>query len=148
MPDNEKNESKQTGKQDSERGYEIGMDEAWKANLKMLFDFTFANMKRTYDEYQQVSLEGIKNQQKYQEKVLSDAQQFDNARQNIANQSLQNAVENANFLAKAALRHQDLAVDRQWNVDEVAQLVAQTSTFKDAIAAEVASKIADIVKPK
>ncbi len=134
-------EKTNTNRPDSERGYKIGMDEAWKVNLKALWDFTFANMKRTYDEYQQVSLESIKNQQKYQEKVLSDAQQNDNARQNIANQSLQNAVETANMVSKQAVRHADIAIDRQWNVDEVAELVANTSTFKDAIAAAVAAAV-------
>lgn len=124
-----------------EKEFEIGMDEAWKANMKLMFDFTFANMKRTYDEYQQASLESIKQNQSYVQKVLSDAQQNDNARQGIANQALQNSVETANMISKQAVRHADLAIDRQWNVDEVAQLVANTSTFKDAIAAAVAAAV-------
>jgi hypothetical protein len=133
---------------DSERGYEIGMDEAWKVNMKALFDFTFMNMKRTYDEYQQISLEGIKNQQKYQEKILSDAQQNDNARQILSVQLLQtavqanqNAVETANMVAKQAVRHSDIAIDRQWNIDEVAKYVSDTQVFTDKIAAEVAKQI-------
>jgi hypothetical protein len=131
-----------------ERPYEIGMDEAWKVNMKQMAEMWAANIKRTYDEYQQVSLEGIKNQQKYQEKVLSDAQQHDNARQVIANQALQNAVETANMVSKQAVRHADIAIDRQWNVDEVAQLVAQTSTFKDAIAAAVAAAVNEALAKK
>ena len=106
-----------------------------------MMGFLFANMKRTYDEYQQVSLEGIRNQQKYQEKVLSDAQQNDNTRQTIANQALQNAVETANMVSKQAVRHSDLAIDRQWNIDEVAHLIASSSVFKDAIAAAVAQQV-------
>lgn len=105
-----------------------------------------ANIKRTYDEYQQESLESIKRNRSYVDKVLSDAQQHDNQRQVIANQALQNAVETANLTAKQAVRHADLAIDRQWNVDEVAQLVAQTSTFKDAIAAAVAAAVAEVVQ--
>ena len=101
----------------------------------------YANIKRTYDEYQNESLANFRRVQAYVDKVLSDAQQNDNVRQNIANQALQNAVENANLVGKQAIRHTDLAIDRQWNVDEVAQLVAQTSTFKDAIAAAVAAAV-------
>ena len=110
-------------------------------DMDEMMGFIFANMKRTYDEYQQVSLEGIKNQQKYQEKVLSDAQQNDNARQNVALQALQNSVETANMVSKQAVRHSDIAIDRQWNIDEVAHLIASTSVFKDAIAASVAQQI-------
>ena len=75
----------------------------------------FANVKRTYDEYQQESLESIKRNRTYVDKVLSDALQFDNQRQVIANQSLQNAVETANMVGKQAVRHGDIAIDGQWN---------------------------------
>jgi hypothetical protein len=128
-----------------EREFETGKDESWFVNNKMLFDFTIANMKRTYDEYQQVSLEGIKNQQKYQEKVLSDAQSHFNDTQAINTQALQNAVVTQDMLAKQAVRHGDLAIDRQWNVDEVAQLVAKTPVFLDAIAAAAAKAVTDLM---
>jgi hypothetical protein len=131
-----------------EREFEIGMDESWKANMKMIFDFTLANMKRTADEYQQASLESIKQNQSYVQKILSDAQLHFNSQQNIATQALQNAVETANMVSKQAVRHADLAIDRQWNVDEVAQLVAQVSTFKDAIAAAVAAAVNEALKAK
>lgn len=75
----------------------------------------FANAKRTYDEYQQESLESIKRNRTYVDKVLSDALQYDNQRQVIANQSLQNAVETANMVGKQAVRHGDIAIDGQWN---------------------------------
>ena len=78
----------------------------------------FSNQKRTYDEYQQESLESIKRNRSYVDKVLSDASQHDNAKQNIATQALQNAVETANMVSKQAVRHGDIAIDRQWNVDE------------------------------
>jgi len=124
-----------------ERSFEIGMDELWKFYLGMIA----SNVKRTYDEYQQVSLEGIKNQQKYQEKVLSDAQQSDNARQVIANQALQNAVENANALSKQMLAHTELARDRQWNVDEVSTLTAKTGLQQDIVAASAAAATAAVL---
>lgn len=92
-----------------EREFEIGKDESW-----------FANIKRMYDEYQQESLETIRHQRLHFDKIISDAQQYDNARQNIANQALQNAVETANMVSKQAVRHGDVAIDRQWN-KEVAE---------------------------
>ena len=128
-------------KQSKEREFEVGMDEGYKAVLLSMANFTLANMKRTYDEYQNSSLESIKQNQSYVQKVLSDAQQNDNARQNIANQSLQNAVENANMSAKQAIRHADLAIDRQWNIDEVAMRLTENEVFTDAIAAKVAKVV-------
>jgi predicted YcjX-like family ATPase len=102
---------------------EIGKDDAW-----------FANVKRTYDVYSQHAI-----------KAFTDAQQFDNARQNIANQALQNAVETANMVGKQAVNHMAIAVDRQWNVDEQGYTVTEIlrdNTFKDAIAGEVARAFA------
>ena len=131
-----------------EREFEIGMDEAWKSNMKMMFDFTLANMKRTYDEYQQASLESIKQNQSYVQKILSDAQAHFNTQQNIATQALQNAVVTSDMVAKQAVRHADIAIDRQWNVDEVASLVANTSTMKDAIAAAVVAAVNDALAKK
>ncbi len=101
----------------------------------------FSNQKRTYDEYQHESLESIKRNRSYVDKTLADASQHDNAKQNIANQALQNAVETANMVSKQAVRHGDLAIDRQWNVDEqgyTAENILRDSTFKEAIAAAVA----------
>lgn len=114
-----------------EREFEVGKDEAW-----------FSNIKRTYDEFQHESLESIRRNRTIVDKTLSDAQQHDNARQDIANQALQNAVETANMVGKQAVRHSDLAIDRQWNVDEVAHLVAKTPVFMDAISAATAAAVA------
>ena len=83
-----------------------------------------ANVKRTYDEYQQLSLESARRNRTTVDKFLTDAIQNDNTRQNIANQALQNAVETANLTGKQAVRHADLAIDRQWNMDEVAIVAA------------------------
>lgn len=134
----------QIGVKMREREFETGKDESWAANMKALFDFTLANMKRTYDEYQQASLESIKQNQSYVQKILGDAQSHFNDTQNIATQALQNAVETANLVGKQAVRHADISIDRQWNVDEVAQLVAKTPIFLDAIAAAVAKAVTDM----
>ena len=123
-----------------EREFEIGKDEAW-----------FANVKRTYDEYQHESLESIRRNRSIVDKLVSDAQQFDNQRQTIANQSLQNAVETANMVGKQAVRHSDLAIDRQWNIDEqsyTAQTILNDAAFQDAIASAVAKIVADMASGK
>jgi hypothetical protein len=122
---------------DTERGYEIGKDEAW-----------FANVKRTYDEYQHESLETIRRDRDYTSKVLGDAQQNDNTRQNIANQALQNAVETANMVGKQAVRHGDVAIDRQWNVDEVSALTAKSGVEADAIIAAIVGKVVQELSAK
>jgi len=122
----------------AETGYrqnqDIGQDEAWATNLK-----------RTYDEYQEVSLESIKRNRAIVDKIVSDAQQYDNQRQVIANQSLQNAVETANMVSKQAVRHGDIAIDRQWNVDEQGYTVAQIlgQPYVDAIKAIVVEVMAN-----
>ena len=131
-----------------EREFEVGKDESWFATIKNEHDVVFANVKRTYDEYQQESLESIKVNRSYTQKVLSDAQQYDNQRQNIANQALQNAVETANMIGKQGARHADLAIDRQWNVDEqgyTAENILQQDTAQQAIqmaAVAIAKEIA------
>lgn len=103
---------------------ESAMNTAWKANVK-----------RTYDEYQQESLQAIKENRTVIQKMLSDAQQYDNQRQATANLALSNAVDTANLVNKQAVAHRDLAIDREWNVDEVAQLIAKNPVFMDAMAA-------------
>jgi len=101
----------------------------------------FANKKRTYDEYQQLSLDNIRELRADVAKLRSDAQVNDNTQRIIANQALQNAVETANLVSKQAVRHTDIAVDRQWNLDEHNLYVTEilrSAVFKDAVAAEVA----------
>lgn len=115
-----------------EREFEIGRDEVW-----------FANIKRTFDEYQQLSLDLTRKLNTHFDKLISDAQQHDNGRQTIANQALQNAVETANMTAKQAVRHGDIAIDRQWNVDEVATLVAKSGVETDAFIVLLAQAIKD-----
>ena len=75
-----------------EKGYDIGTSEAWQAN-----------MKRMYDEYQRLSLDGADR----------NRLAFDNV-QNVALQALQNAVETANMIGKQAIAHRDIAINSEW----------------------------------
>jgi len=119
---------------------------AWQANIKGGSDVWLANMKRTYDEYQQESLESIREQRLVFHKLMSDAQQYDNQRQSIANQALQNAVETANMVGKQSTRHSDVAIDHQWN-EEPAQAASEaeilrTMTIDDASLKAIGATVA------
>jgi hypothetical protein len=43
---------------------------------------------------------------------------------NLSTQILQNAIESANLVSKQAIRHTDIAIDREWNIDEQSVAVA------------------------
>jgi hypothetical protein len=98
---------------------DIGQNEAWAVNIKRLVEDALSISA----EVAATGVESIKRNRAIVDKIVSDAQQFDNQRQVIANQSLQNAVETANMVSKQAIRHSDIAIDRQWNVDEQAWVV-------------------------
>jgi hypothetical protein len=104
----------------AEREFEIGKDEAW-----------FANVKRTYDEFQDISLTAARRSQT----------DFDGIR-NVSLQALQNAVETANMIGKQAVAHRDIAIDREWNVDEVSTLVAKSGVQADSMVVLLARAIA------
>jgi hypothetical protein len=122
-----------------ERTYDIGEGEAWKFN-----------MKRMADEYQHESLESIRRNRSYIDNKLSNAEQNDLFKHNVANQALQNAVETANMVAKQAVRHSDIAIDRQWNIDEQAGFVAKilNSIQDPATSAAMAVAIANAMLKK
>lgn len=105
---------------------DIGGDEAWQANLK-----------RAYDEYQHESLTDVRKQRGYAD-----------VRENIMNQALQNAVETANMIAKQAVAHRDIAIDREWNVDEVSTLTAKSGAQADAMIAILAEAVARRLQDK
>jgi len=51
------------------------------------------------------------------------------------------------MVGKQTVRHADLAVDRQWNVDEQAyasQAILNDATFQDALSTIVAKVVADM----
>jgi len=142
----------------AEREFETASDEFFKNQSQVNAGYgnvLFANIKRTYDEYQQESLESIKRNRTIVDKLVSDAQQFDNQRQVIANQALQNSVETANMVAKQAVRHGDIAIDGQWNpVQQGAgdTLTARAVSIDDvslkAIGAVVAAAVAEALSKK
>ena len=147
-----------------EREFEIGKDEAWSSQMLEKDSNYFANRKRTYDEYQDVSLQtirqarrqaedlhhasldAVRNNRSHFDKLMSDAQQHDNQRQAIANQALQNAVETANIVSKQSIRNSDLSTDRQWNINETDSLSAKSGVQSDALVAALATAIAKVME--
>ncbi len=86
---------------------DIGIEESWSANVKRMFD-----------EYQHESLESIRRTRAHFDKLMSDAQAHADARQHLATQALQNAVETANMIGKQAVAHRDLAIHHEWGKHE------------------------------
>lgn len=65
---------------------------------------TFANIKRTYDVYQDLDIQAARQ-------ALTEQTRLNQ----IASQALQNAVETANLVSEQAVRHGDIAIDGEWN---------------------------------
>jgi hypothetical protein len=108
----------------------------------------------TYDEYQHESLESIRRNRTIVDKMVSDAQQYDNQRQVIANNALSLAVSRDNEAMLKCQKHSELAADHLWNPIQqgVADAVTMRSVTIDdaslkAIGALVAAAVADALKP-
>lgn len=91
---------------------DVGQAEAW-----------IANMKRLFDEFVAESLTDQRARRVLFERLSQNALSTDERLANVSLQALQNAVETANMVGKQSVRHGDIAIDRQWNVDEQASKV-------------------------
>jgi len=103
-----------------EKGYDIGTSEAWQANLKGQFDL-----------FQDAGMESIRRSRSF------------------ADQIIQNAITVAKQLDTQAVRHNDLAADRQWNIDEsgyTARSILSDEVFKDAIKEAVVEAVQAVKK--
>jgi len=99
-----------------------------------------ANQKRSYDQAQTTDLMTQFGDTTHRGNLNS-----------IATQALQNAVETANMVSKQAVRHSDIAIDRQWNLDEQGYQAVEAlrgNTFKDALAAAVAAAVSEALSKK
>jgi hypothetical protein len=104
-------------------------------NDKFMEAINRLNAKRTYDQAQSFD-QGVQYNDVISRQRINQ----------VAEQALQNAVETANMVGKQAVRHAEIAIDRQWNVDEQGYTVAEIlrdNTFKEAIAATVANALKD-----
>ena len=126
----------------TERSFEVGMDEFFKAASANSYN----NMKRTYDDYQDLDLARARADIYGVEMARIEERKSSAERDKIATQALQNAVETANMVAKQAVRHGDLSIDRQWNVDEVSTLTAKSGIQADAMIVMLAEALAQALK--
>lgn len=128
----------------AESEFETGSDEFFKKSSQgsaLFSDMIVLNAKRTYDEFQHESLTDVRETRELFQRLAQNAVSHDENIQNVSLQALQNAVETANMVGKQAVRHGDIAIDRQWNVDEQGYTVAEIlrdEAFKEAIVAAVA----------
>jgi len=93
----------------------------------------FSNDKLTFDLTREAEMNGIHRRSDLAEKL-----------DNISVQALQNAVETSNMVGKQAVRHGDLAIDRQWNIDEQAAFVKEIindPAIEDAIKVKIIEAI-------
>jgi hypothetical protein len=131
---------------------DIGGTENIEANLAANTNLIMANTKRTYDEYQHESLESVRRNRSYVDKILAENASHDHRVRQIAEIALSNAVDTANLVNKQAVAHRDVAIDRTWNVDEVSTLTAksgvQADTIQSIVAATVAATLSEINKQK
>jgi hypothetical protein len=108
---------------EKEREFEVGKDEAW-----------FANIKRTFDEYQDIALTAARRSQDHYDATMAQVRK------------------QMEELHQDARRRADLAVDRQWNVDEQGytsqKILAamQDPAVIAAMAAAIAKAMADMVE--
>lgn len=86
---------------------DIGIEEAWSANVK-----------RTYDEFLEISLTSARRAQQHFDTLMSHAQQHFDAQQAIGVQLMQNCVDTANLTNKQAVAHRDLAIHHEWGAHE------------------------------
>jgi hypothetical protein len=134
---------------------DIGGTEGLEGDLIKHARLMDANTKRTYDEFLGVSLEAVRRDRAYIDKVLSDAQTHTVRMQTLAEQAQQNALETGNMVGKQTLRHSDVAIDNQWNPVQQGSgdvLTARAVSIDDAslkaIGAMVAAAVAEAVTKK
>ena len=113
----------------------ISIGDAWRANIK-----------RTYDAYQLEDLESIRLARKTAEQL---AQAHTDHVRDLQAQTMRvhtNSITHDNDLNAQRIRHNEVSMDRIWNVDEVAQLVSKTPVFLDAISAAVAAAVQELAE--
>ena len=86
---------------------DIGIDESWSANVK-----------RTYDEFLDMSLVGARHQQQHFDALMARSQTHFDAQQNVLLQLMQNCVDTANLANKQGVAHRDLAIHHEFGAHE------------------------------
>ncbi len=124
----------------AEREFETGTDESFKntsatagAAHSENQRVTFANIKRTYDVYQDLDIQAARQALIEQTRVNQ-----------IASQALQNAVETANLVSKQAVRHGDIAIEAERKLRRLAHNFGEVLDLYLAAHADQATRDVDI----
>lgn len=130
-----------------ERPYETGTDEYFKAASQNMVN----NMKLTYDAQQNLITNALKQAQEELTQINAVTLAALSASQNAISLAQVNATESANMIGKQAIAHRDIAIDREWNIDEqgyTAARVLNSDTFRDSIKAAVVAAVAEAISKK
>jgi hypothetical protein len=128
-------------KAQTERSFETGTDEFFKAHSEL----TAANEKRTFDAYQDLDLLRARRDQEQHDIVLSQEREHLAEFHKLSILALTNCIDTSNLVNKQAAAHRDIAIDREWNVDEqgyTAAEILRSDTFKSGLEATVVAAIA------
>ena len=90
------------------QGMDVGTDEL----MSYMGGITAANVKRTADLFQSQDLNN-----------LSDQRSVAQTMHNLTTQIIQNAVTNSDMMAKQAIRHADLAIKNQFDVENIVEAI-------------------------
>jgi hypothetical protein len=127
-----------------EREFETMSDELF----KFFSGLQAANAKRTFDEFQQESLETtrqMRNQWNTQQGILNQAMQNAVTASDIATKNLLGTLD---MISKQSVRHGDIAIDRQWNVDEQSAIVEKILEGMGVDKTVLAKVLAEMAKAK
>ncbi len=138
----------------STRGDNVAKEKDCNGNCGYLCEAWGANVKRTYDEFIQESLESLRDQRQYLARIRGNHETSDNALRSASLVAVQNSVENNNALSKQHLAHRDIATNKTWNLEPsegaAEAVVLRSVTIDDAslkaIGAAVAAAVVDGLK--
>ena len=82
-----------------------------------LCDAWGANVKRTYDEFLEESLQTQREVRKFLSRIAGNHEDHDSALRAASLVAVQNSVENNNALSKQHLAHRDIATNKTWNLE-------------------------------
>lgn len=123
-----------TGVEEAHSGAVLDQTRAWNAKVD-----------RTYEEHETYAHDSrLRARADWEDARDMRRRQAEDLHQ-LKIQVMQNALVTTDMLAKQAVAHRDIAIDREWNIDEVAKLVAENTVFTSAIAAAVAKAVQDAV---
>ena len=114
------------------------------------YEAWFSNQKLTYDNFLEILAAQARRGQTHYDTLMVGEREHSAELKRVSLQALQNSVETANMVGKQAVRHTDIAIDRQWN-REPAEAAAETTELREvlnepaihAISAAVVKAVAD-----